>query len=109
MSKTATIKRGDTGQVFSATLTRDGLPFNLTGYTVWFIMRNIDSEAVIKRLATVVDAVAGDVEYSPELSDIAEVGVFQVEWEAEKAGWVLTFPSDSYEKLRIIADLDGEP
>jgi hypothetical protein len=106
MSVRATIKRGDTGQVFTATLTVDGAAQDLTDATVYFVMSPANGGTVIKEEATVTDATAGQVEYLPVADDVATAGRYRIEWEVElPGGRILTFPSGSYNELTILDDL----
>jgi hypothetical protein len=103
---TQRIKRHDTGQLFTSTLTLDGDPFDLTNCTVSFIMKTDDGVTQVKQTATVTDAGAGEVEYQPLAADVDTSGRYNVEWEVIlPGGKILTFPNDGYNRLIILDDL----
>jgi hypothetical protein len=102
---TVNIKQNDTKGIFSDTLTVDGVPVNLTGCTVKFLLRK-PGIAVISQTATVAAALTGDVTYQPVLADVSKVGKYQQEWEVTFGdNRILTFPNGGYNTVIIGDDL----
>ena len=103
---TVKIKRNDTLGVFTDTLTADGVAFDLTDYTVYFILRKIDGKIQLKQEADIVSAAAGTVEYKPIAADVITAGTYLQEWEIIKNDEdPLTFPNGEYNKVKILEDL----
>lgn len=105
------IKRGDTYPPLRVTMTDSTLaPVDLTDCTVKFRMVNSDMEVVIAdKAATVVNAVAGIVEYVWAAGDTDVAGYFQGEFEV--SGWsgkVGRFPNYTFEEI-IITDRLPDP
>lgn len=100
---TIRFKRNDVGRVFE-----DTLGIDLTGATVVFVMKDIDSGDVY-RLDAVVDAgTNGDVNVtiSPGETIPQVVGTYNAEWEITfNDGTVLTVPEGSYHTVEVVADL----
>jgi len=104
MSK-VTIKSNDTALNFTDTLLLNGQPFNLTGCTVDFKMKGSTSFA---DSATVVSAADGTVSYQPGVSFPTTAGKYSQEWEVtDTNGKILTFPSDDYNQVVIIANISA--
>ena len=104
MSVTITIKRNDVGREVSDTLTLDDAPVDLTGATVFFIMKNTEDAVVTRVAAEVVTPTAGAVKVL--IADTTVAAVYLVEWEITfQGGGVLTIPGDGYHILEIIEDL----
>lgn len=102
-----TIKRYDTGLVFTDTLINDGVPVDLTGCTVKFIMKK--GMLVFSAAAVIVAPEAGTVSFGPAQLP-SEVGSYSQEWEVTfNDQRVLTFPSNTYNTVRVIADLNNAP
>lgn len=100
------IKQNDTARVFQDTLTFHDQVIDLTGCVVYFILRKVHGVVFRKRLATVLNAIQGTVEYDPVALDTAEAGRFMVEWEITfPDGTILTAPEDGYRELIICPDL----
>lgn len=103
-----TIKKGDRARKATDTLKIDGAPIDLTGATVYFLMRNIAAGTVIRQAATIVSPSLGTVEYQFAAGETDVVGAYQIEWEIVFAGGLTqTVPSDDYIRLRIMEDLDA--
>jgi len=100
------VKADDTAVVFTAILTVDGVPVDLTGAEVLFL---IESEAgqKIQVLAEIVDPLAGSVQY--QVTGLLQVlpGRYRQEWQVTFAdSGVLTFPNGTYNRLEVLADLN---
>lgn len=105
-------KRNDTARSIQATL-RDpaGALVDLTGCTVRFILRATsaaDGVEKVRALAVIVSP-AGVVRYDWQAADVDTAGDFLAEWEvAYPSSRKETFPSNGYNRVRIMADLDGQ-
>jgi hypothetical protein len=99
------IKQHDTKCKFTDVLKVGGVPVDLTGSTVSFLLRSVGGIG-IKQAATVPTPASGAVEYTPVASDVAAAGEFRQEWEVvDSGGKILTFPNGSYNTVRILPDL----
>jgi hypothetical protein len=106
MSKTS-IKSGDTAIEFTATLTRNNVPVNLTSSSVKFLLRNRATGTAFSATATIVVAAAGTVSYEPGVGFPTTAGNYSQEWEVTFPDTtVLTFPSAGYNTLVIEDDLN---
>jgi hypothetical protein len=92
-----TVKAGDR----YATVWR--VPMDLTGATVRLIARRGSNPAVVLD-STVTSATGGEVTHI--LDGTLAVGTYAVELEISREDEIITAPTDSYENLRVIADLD---
>lgn len=105
MTTKVAVKRGDVGVVFEDTLTSGGVPVDLTGATVRFILSRNGASTV--RVATVVNAAAGTVSYAAVAGDLATAGEHRQEWEVTwPAGQTLTYPSDGWNRVLVLDDLN---
>lgn len=104
---THTIKRGDTRQVIKAVLANDGVPVNLAGATVRFLMAaHRTGTLVINRAAHIEDAAGGEVWYIWQAGDTATAGLYQAEIEVTfPDGRVETYPNADYLMVNIVPDL----
>ena len=101
-----TIKANDTAVTFSDTLSIDGTAADITGSTVTFIMDSDDDAPAFSAAATIVDPIAGTVSYTPTAGFPTAPGTYKQEWQVTfPSGKILTFPSETYNKVKIIADL----
>lgn len=99
------LKQGDTSPSLAITLMdAAGNPVDLTGASVRFHMKPIDSPTVkIDATATVTDAANGKVRYDWQTGDSDTLGFFQGEFEVTFSdGTVGSFPSDSSASFIII-------
>jgi hypothetical protein len=105
------IKAHDQLPAIAATLVdADLVPVDISDATVLFIMANATSRVVkLTSEATVVDGVAGRVEYQwNDTTDTATPGEYVAEWQVTFGdGKKQTFPSNSYNTVSIVADLDN--
>lgn len=92
-----TVKTGDT----YATTWR--VPLDLTGSTVRLIAKRPRHDPVVLP-ATIIDAPQGVVQHV--LTGTLPVGKYLVELEITNGATIVTAPTDSYENLNVIADLD---
>jgi hypothetical protein len=107
MPTNVSIKRNDTGVSFTDTLTVNGAAVDLTGATVLFLMRLRDGKTVFSQTATIVDAGAGQVAYGPGALPTTP-GLYEQEWQVTLAGGnILTFPSDGYNTVDVLDDLNA--
>jgi hypothetical protein len=101
-----TIKRNDTQLTFTDTLLVNGVPTDLTGASVSFILKNTATGVTRKRSATITNAEGGAVSYAPVAEDVATEGNFDQEWEVVWVGGKqLSFPTRGYNRVVIAADL----
>jgi len=102
------IKSFDTAIVFSDTLTIDGVAADLSSTTVLFILKAAD-DTVFSAAATVdADPTTGAVTYVPSAGFPTTAGSYKQEWEVTFLDTTkLTFPSDGYNKVTIIEDLNA--
>lgn len=103
------IKAYDTKIRFVDTLTCNGVAADLTGWTVKFLLK-AQTSTVFSDDATIEVAASGSVSYEPGADFPTTPGLYQQEWEATETatGKVLTFPSDNYNKIRILPDLNEQ-
>lgn len=105
-----TIKAHDRLPVIQAVLGTGGAEVNLTGATsVKFIMKPVSGSTVkVNSAATIVDPVAGLVQYDWLAIDTDTPGEYLAEWEVTwSGGKKQTFPTLSYHSVNVNADLDG--
>lgn len=107
MSK-VTVKKDDIGVLFSDTLTASGVNFsNVT--SALFLLKDDVLGTAISKTATTSNPTTGTVSiaYTTQSGDLGTSGVYSQEWELTfSGGAVLTFPSDGYNKVQIIDDLN---
>lgn len=100
------LKKDDTKAILTDALTVDGVAVNLTGATVFFVMKN--AAMAVKRTATITNAVGGLVSYNLGVvpADVATIGLFNQEWEVLFADLTkLSFPNNDYNVVHILGDL----
>jgi hypothetical protein len=108
-----TRKRHDTGYPPTFTLRDSAGPVNLTAATgAFFIMVNAQTGAIKVNAACVIDPDqvnnTGQVTYNFQAIDVDTTGTYKCEVRVNwNTGTQSTFPSDSYETLQIIDDLDN--
>jgi BppU N-terminal domain len=105
-----TIKAHDRLPAIAATLVdAEQVPVNLTGATITFIMADATSRIVKTASAAVlVNPEQGQVRYDWASIDTATAGDYVAEWQVTYAGGKQqTFPSNSYNTVTIVADLDN--
>lgn len=97
------LKTGDTWPLLDGLITAGGVPTNLTGATVRFFMSKRDGTLVVNSAATIVDAVAGKVEYAWNSADTDTAGKYYCEFRVTFGdGKITTVPNDGYMELEII-------
>lgn len=105
------IKQNDNKRKIIDQLLFGGVPQNLTGATVNFVMRSqtrIDEGdyVSIKQAATITNVTQGRVEFQLLAAHTAIAGKYYIEWEVTFAdASVTTFPSEFYGELDIVHDL----
>jgi|SRR5215831_16352125 len=106
MAGTFTIKQNDTLPSIQEQLTLSGSPYDITGATVKFHLRNnTDLSTKVNAVATIVTPSTGIVRYDWLATDTASVGDFSREWEVTMAsGKVITFPNDQVGYTVTIVD-----
>ena len=105
---TIIMKQGDRLPSLSVTaITNDGSPYDLTGATVVFNMRDVDTGTVkVNRSAAVlVDGPTGKIRYDWASSDLDTVGTFEAEFEATISSRKLSIPSNNWIPIRVIDDI----
>lgn len=107
-----TIKQHDRLPSIEAQLTEiDGSPLSagLAGATVAFIMKPQQGGTVkVNAPAVIEDQAACLVRYDWATGDTDTVGDYNAEWQVTFAdGRKRTFPTDTYNTVRVVADLDG--
>lgn len=101
-----TLKKNDTGRLWTDTLKLNGAAIDLAGATVALLIRRAQSPPATRRTAAVVSAAAGTVSYQPVADDVGTPGLFELEWEITfGTGGILTVPSVGYIELTIVDDL----
>lgn len=105
---TLKIKSGDTSLEFTDTLMVDGVADDLTGSTVLFLMKKYRSPGTAYSFAaTIVTAASGTVSYVPGVGFPTDVGSYKQEWQVTYSnGKILTFPTDGYNTIEIVEDLN---
>ena len=92
-----TVSQKDFGFYITDTLENsDGTPFDLTGYTVKFVVWPIGnpSAPLINAAATVVSAAGGTVRYLVQSTDFISTGMWYQEWQAMAGGAIIqSFPA----------------
>ncbi len=102
------IKSGDTRPRLEATLKLNGTALDLTSCTVKFTMKNSASGSVLinKETCQILPG-SGIVAYDWPTGSTNIIGDFNAEFEVtDTLGSVITFPNNSYVKVRIKEDLD---
>ncbi len=99
-------KQGDLLPEVTVTLSDGSGPFDLTGCTVKFIMRQIGAAVPkIDAAASILSATTGRVRYTPSGTDTDTVGDYEAEFEVTKSGKKITFPNEDYMPAKITDDL----
>ena len=98
MGLTLTVKIGDRYPTYWTT------PIDLTGSTVRLVARR-GANALITLPSTIVEPTLGRVEHV--LDGTLTVGTYVVEMEITRGTQIITAPTDNYEGLRVIADIDA--
>ncbi len=101
------IKRGDTGKKFEATLFSEGLPVNLTGASPIELHTRHKVSGIVASFALVLvgGGIGGQVEYQWIDGDTDISGEYDAEVEAVIAGERFTWPDDGLMLLEFVADL----
>lgn len=104
MSQPFSIKKGSTLPKITGTFTdADGEALDLSGATVVFRMKNIDTGElkVNDGGALIDDATGGKVSYKFLTTDTDTVGRYYCEWEITQSGDVEVLPTRSYEVVYV--------
>ncbi len=103
------IKSFDTALDFTLTAQVGTDLLDLTGGSVMFILKTDDGEPFVAEATIDDDPASGVAVYTPGEDFPTTVGVYQQEWEVTTAdGLKMTFPQSTYNKVTIVADLNGE-
>ncbi len=106
---TVTIKSGDTGIVFTDTLTLNGEPYDLTDTTVLFVLKPRAGGATFSDTATPdpdQTANKGVVTYPPGTGFPTAISGCNQEWQVTTTdALTITFPGNSYNLIEIIENL----
>jgi len=104
------IKSGDTAIEFTDTLTKDSVAVDLTGISaVVFLLELADAPYTRVSLTAAVDgdATLGNVKYTVGTGFPTTVGEYRQEWQVTMSdATILTFPSNSYNVVQILSDLN---
>lgn len=99
------IKSGDTAPPFEAVLAVDGVPVDLTGATVLFLMERNRTNVVSGE--AVIGGEDGEVSYAWQEGDTDTPGIYLAEWEVTFSdNTVRTFPNDGYSRIKILREVD---
>lgn len=101
------IKQGDTVPSLRVKLLEDGNPFNLDGYTVTLRMKRTDADSLLVDEASmsIENAPRGIVTYDWSSSETDTSGTYLIECVVTNGSEQITFPNDTYTKLRIMESL----
>lgn len=102
------IKQNDRAPSISCALEAPaGVPVDLTGTTVNFVMRAEGGVSPkVNALATIDNATAGLVHYDWGSTDTDTAGLYAAEWEVSFVGGIVrTFPADGYLYINVEASL----
>lgn len=102
------LKRGDRSPSVTATLRQAGVPIDLTGASVVFVMRSKSGQAPAKvnAAATIVTPASGIVRYDWIAGDVDTAGLFYAEFKVTLTGKVVTCPNTGHLEVTILDDLD---
>ena len=78
---------------------------SLTGAAVVFVFKNVTTGTVVRRNATITDAITKTVRVDWITGDTSATGEFQCEFEVTIGSKTLTFPNDKNLTFRIVADI----
>lgn len=100
---TVEVMSEDTGMRFTDTLKLDGVVVNLTGATVYFVMKLVGPPNTAYFLAAeIVDAVAGTVKYEPGVGYPTALGTYRHLWRVvDSNGKILSFANNDYNIIKI--------
>jgi len=105
-----TVKRNDVGVIFTDTLTANGAPIPggiLDAEVLFILSPRHATTPKLTATADIVDPDACTVKYVTQLGDLDTSGHYRQEWQATlTTGEVYTFPSDGYNKVTIVDDLN---
>lgn len=109
MAVDLTLKQHDRLPSVAVTLTDlADAPADLTSSTVKFVMGVAGGTPKVTAAATIVAPTLGTVRYDWIAGDTDTPGTYSAEWQVTYAnGKAQTFPSDGYNTIAIIADLDN--
>ncbi len=100
-----TLKRHETGRKLTDTLTADGAALDLTGATVYLMIKKPDG-TVVERTAVIVSASAGTVAYQFVGTDVDVAGLAYLEWAITLGnGDVLKIPGEGQMQMRVVEDI----
>ena len=103
-----TLSASDPGQEHEP-LAVDGVTLDLTGASILFLMKLIDSPYTAYSLAAAIDGTAtnGDVIYTLGVGFPTTAGRYKQEWQVtQSGGTIITFPSKGYNIVNIQEDLN---
>lgn len=109
---TVKIKADDTAITFTngtTALAVDGTTLDLTGATILFLLKLIDSPYTAYSLTAAIrgTATAGNVTYTRASGFPTVAGQYKQEWQVtQSGGTILTFPSGGYNIVNILDDLN---
>lgn len=98
------IKRGDTAPWMAATLLVGVATVDLTGASVFFVMKGGPCATTVIRKPAVIVNVAGQVRYEWATGDTSVAGHYRGEFEIVLGSQRITHPSIGFIPITIIAD-----
>ncbi len=106
---TVTIKSGDTGIIFTDTLTLNGVPYDGTDATVLFVLKPRAGGSTFSDTGTFdpdQSTNPGVVTYAPGTGFPTAISGYNQEWQVTTTdALTITFPGNSYNLIEIIENL----
>jgi hypothetical protein len=100
------VKQHDVSVIFTDTLEATGLTDLNDVDEIVFVLRHVSGSPAVAGTASIVSSVERTVRYVAQSGDLDTAGVYRQEWEVTfDDGAVLTFPSDGYNMVEVLADL----
>jgi hypothetical protein len=99
-----TVKQGDTHDITFTVTDADGGGVNLTGATVRLLARPQADATPVVLACSISNAVAGEVTHT--LTGTLLPVRYYVELEITKSGKISTAPTDGYETLRVVKQIN---
>lgn len=105
---TVLVKQNDRLPALTVTAVQtDGTPYDLTGASIVFNMRNAETGTVkvSRAAATLVSGPNGTMRYEWAATDLDTVGLYEAEFEATIASKKLSIPTDGFIPIRVLDDI----
>lgn len=100
------VKQGDVGVRFTDTL--ELAEFDFSGAGVQLLLKHIKGTPVLALNATFDTTGVGTAtcHYDTVAGDLAVAGDYKEEWEVTSGALILTFPSEDFNKVTVLEDLN---